>query len=112
MTPIDTGSSPMPALTVNCSGKDLRLSFVPRPDASVPYGPKLYQIDRKRGELVMIGRAGKSLADFVGTVDITAFDAHHVAGTIKLTAKQVGGGTVKLVGQFDYRCPGYARCAR
>lgn len=98
----DQRGTPMSAITVNCSGKDLRVSFVSNPNGSTPFGVKTYTVQRN-GDLVLLGRAGKSLADFAGTVDITAFDGAHIAGTLDLTAKQVGGGAVAIKGDFDFR---------
>src|SRR6478609_9574584 len=68
----ERGATPMPALTINCNGKDLRLSLVASPNGQVPYGLKKYDI-KKNGELVPIGRAGDQLSDFAGTVEIDAF---------------------------------------
>ena len=107
----DRGTTPMPALTVNCNGKDLRLSLVAAPNGQVPYGLKTYDI-KKNGELVPIGRAGDQLSDFAGTVVIDAFDAKHVAGTIHITAKQgMSKKRVMLDGTFDFKCPGMAGCS-
>jgi hypothetical protein len=108
----ERGVTPMPALTINCTGKDLRLSLVASPNGQVPYGLKTYDI-KKNGELVPIGRAGDQLSDFSGTVEIDAFDATHVAGTIAVTAKQgLSKKRVTLEGSFDFKCPGMAGCAR
>jgi hypothetical protein len=93
----------LPPLTINCIGKDVRLSFVASPNGAVPYGPKSYAIAASRGDLVVLGRAGKPLSDFAGTIEVTAFDATHVAGTFALGAKQTGGGAVKLSGSFELR---------
>ena len=107
----ERGATPMPALTINCNGKDLRLSLVSSPNGQVPYGLKKYDI-KKNGELVPIGRAGDQLSDFAGTVEIDAFDATHVAGTIHVTAKQgMSKKRVTLEGSFDFRCPGMAGCS-
>jgi hypothetical protein len=77
----------------------------------VPYGLKTYDI-KKNGELVPIGRAGDQLSDFAGTVEIDAFDATHVAGTIAVTAKQgLSKKRVTLEGSFDFKCPGMAGCS-
>lgn len=103
---------PMPALSINCNGKDLRLSIVAAPHGDVPYGLKTYDI-RKDGELVLIGRAGDQLSDFKGTVQIDAFDGNHVAGTVDITAKQGRGNKrVRIEGSFDYKCPAMANCLR
>lgn len=106
------GSVPMPALSINCAGKDLRVSIVAAPNATVPYGVKNYEV-KKNGELVLMGRAGDQLSDFAGTVEINTFDAKHVMGTLKITAKQgVKGKRVAIEGSFDLTCPGMAGCAR
>lgn len=82
------------ALTINCIGKDLRVSAVPRPDVTVPFGPKLFA----RGELIVLARAGKALTEVTGTIEVTAFDDHHVAGTIAVTGKRPA---VTITGSFD-----------
>jgi hypothetical protein len=96
-------------LVVNCGTKQLRVSIVTKPDTTVPFGPKTYG-DR---ELVLLARAGtgKPLTEVTGTVEVTAFDRAHVAGTIALTGKQVKGGAVTLAGHFDLKCAGYGGCA-
>ena len=109
----DRGATPLPALTVNCSGKDIRLSIVSAPHADVPYGLKTYDVGGKTSELVLLGRAGDQLSDFKGQVVLDAFDGKHVAGSIKITAKQ-GRGNKRVIieGSFDYACPGMAGCAK
>lgn len=106
------GVVPMPALSVNCAGTDLRVSIVAAPNGDVPYGLKKYDI-KKNGELVLIGRAGDQLSDFAGTVEINEFDGKHVAGTIAITAKQGRSSKrVTIEGSFDFACPGMAGCIR
>jgi hypothetical protein len=109
-------STPMPALTINCSGKDMRISIVAAPDANVPYGLKTYDI-KKNGELVLLGRAGTGsfdqLSDFAGTVVIDDFSDKHVKGSINITALQGRGRKkVAIEGTFDFACPGMAGCAK
>ena len=111
LSDVERAGAPQAALVVTCAGKDLRLSIATKPDASAPFGPKTYQVAGKTGDLVILGRAGKPLEKFAGTVDVTAFDGKHVAGTIALTAKQTGGKAVRLDGHFDFACPGYGGCA-
>lgn len=108
----ERGSIPMPALSVNCAGKDLRLSIVAAPNATVPYGLGKYDVG-KNGQVVLIGRAGDQLSDFAGTVEINDFTDKHVTGTIDVTALQ-GRARKKLAltGSFDLACPGMARCAK
>jgi hypothetical protein len=80
---------------VNCHGKDVKFSILPgggKKDG-MPFGPKL------------------TMGDPNGTVDITAFDKKHIAGTINLSGKLMpGNGAVKLTGSFDFQCPGFSGC--
>lgn len=109
----ERGATPLPALTVNCNGKDLRVSIVSAPHATVPYGVKTYDVGGKNSELVLLGRAGDQLSDFKGEVVLNAFDGKHVAGTFTITAKQGRGKKrVTIEGNFDYACPGMAGCAK
>lgn len=109
----DRGATPLPALTVNCAGKDLRLSIVSAPHAEVPYGLKTYDVGGKNSDLVLLGRAGDQLSDFKGEVVLNAFDGKHVAGTIAISAKQGRAAKrVTIEGDFDFACPGMAGCAR
>jgi hypothetical protein len=109
----ERSATPIPALTVNCSGKDMRISVVSSPNAEVPYGIKTYDVDGKNSDVVVLGRAGDQLSDFRGTVAIDAFDSKHIAGTIKINAKQgMSKKRVTIEGTFDFACPGMAGCAR
>lgn len=109
----ERGATPIPALTVNCTGKDIRLSIVSSPNADVPYGLKTYEVAGKNSELVLLGRAGDQLSDFKGTVVIDVFDDKRVAGTVKINAKQgMGKKRVTIEGSFDFACPGMAGCAK
>ncbi len=109
----ERGATPLPALTVNCAGKDLRLSIVSAPHAEVPFGVKTYDVGGKTSELVLLGRAGDQLSDFAGQIVLDAFDGTHVAGTIDITAKQGRSNKrVTIEGSFDLTCPGMAGCAR
>jgi len=112
MSDADKAGQVPSGLVVNCNGKQLRLSIVANPNTTVPFGPRTYKLAGKNPELALLGRAGKSLQDFAGTIDVTAFDGHHVAGTIDISAKQIGGGTVKLAGSFDVACTHWGNCAR
>jgi hypothetical protein len=106
------GAVPMPALSINCAGKDLRVSIVAAPTGTVPFGVKNYEV-KKNGDLVLIGRAGDQLSDFSGTVEINTFDNQHVTGTLSITAKQgLKNKRVQIEGSFDLKCPGMAGCAK
>ena len=109
----ERAATPTPALTVNCTGKELRVSIVSSPNAEVPFGLKTYDVEGKNSELVLLGRAGDQLSDFKGTVVIDAFDSRHIAGTIKITAKHgMSKKRVTIEGSFDFACPGMAGCAK
>jgi len=100
---------------VNCQGEKIRFQIVPgggKPDA-MPFAPKKYEIKKGKGTdaMVNVGFGKASLADANGSVDITAFDARHIAGTIDLSGKLApGGGAVTLKGTFDLICPGFKGC--
>jgi hypothetical protein len=97
---------------VNCNGSDIRFSIVPGggKQDGMPFKPKTFTFDKGKGDAVlMIGFGKQTLANPTGTVDITAFDSHHIAGSIDLSGK-LGTGDEKLVGTFDLVCPGLSAC--
>jgi hypothetical protein len=101
---------------VNCHGPDMKFSILPgggKKDG-MPFSPKKYEFKKGSGTdaSLMITLGPKlTFGDATGTVDITAFDKRHIAGTIALSGKLVpGGGGVKLTGQFDFVCPGLSGC--
>ena len=101
---------------VNCNGPDIRFSIVPGGGAldGMPFKPKTYRIDKGKpvdGANVMIGFGKATMASPTGTVEITAFDKRHIAGTVELAGKlQPGKGDLKLTGSFDLVCPGFSAC--
>jgi hypothetical protein len=100
---------------VNCHGKDIKFSIIPgggKKDG-MPFSPKKYDFKGGKGDAnVMVTFGPKvTMGDPNGTVDITAFDKRHIAGTINLKGKLVpGGGAVTLTGSFDLVCPGFSGC--
>ncbi len=99
---------------VNCHGPDIKFSIIPgggKKDG-MPFAPKKYTFKKGTGDAnVMVNFGNKTMDAPNGTVDVTAFDKKHIAGTIDLTGKLVpGGGSVKLTGTFDLRCPGFSGC--
>jgi hypothetical protein len=101
---------------VNCSGPDLKFAIVPgggKKDG-MPFEPKKYTFKNGKGDAslaITLGGGKKTLDAINGTVDITAFDKHHIAGTVDLSGKLVpGGGSEKITGEFDYVCPGFSGC--
>lgn len=99
---------------VNCRGPELKFQLIPSSKKDgMPFKPKKYTFTKGTGDASVMAFFGKSTLDSIsGTVDVTAFDAHHIAGTIDLKGKLVpGGGQVKLTGNFDLTCPGFGGCA-
>jgi hypothetical protein len=80
----------------------------------MPFAPKKYEFKKGTGAdaSVMITLGPKlTFGDPTGTVNVTAFDKKHIAGTIDLSGKLMpGGGAVKLTGEFDLTCPGFSGC--
>jgi hypothetical protein len=100
---------------VNCMGPDIKFRILPGGGKidSMPFAPKKFEFAKGKGEaatlLVQFGKA--QLGEATGAVDVTAFDSHHIAGTVDLTGKLApGGGAVTLKGEFDLVCPGFKKC--
>lgn len=99
---------------VNCQGPDIKFQMIPSAkQGGMPFKPKKYTFTKGTGDASVMAFFGKSTLDNIsGAVDVTAFDAHHIAGTVDLKGKLVpGGGEVKLTGNFDLICPGFGGCA-
>ncbi|HEY5928347.1 MAG TPA: hypothetical protein VIV11_41955 [Kofleriaceae bacterium] len=108
----------MDGFAVNCHGPDIKFSIVPgggKPDG-MPFAPKKYEFKKGAADGAGVNiTLGPTLTfgDPSGTVNITAFDKRHIAGTIDLSGKLMGKGAkgaVKLTGQFDFVCPGFSGC--
>jgi hypothetical protein len=99
---------------INCNGPDIRFSMVPGggKQDGMPFKPKKYEFKAGKGDAnLMVGLGKATIASPNGTVDITAFDSHHIAGSIDISGKLApGGGDEKLVGTFDLVCPGFSAC--
>jgi hypothetical protein len=103
--------------SVSCNGDGIRFSIIPGGKTNkdtAPMKPKTYKLDKGKGDISVLATIGKSqLTAPSGTIDVTAFDGHHIAGTIALAGKLVPGtGELKLTGSFDLQCPGYKGCAK
>lgn len=101
---------------VNCNGEGgVRFSLLPgggRPDG-MPFQPKKFTFAKGKadGANVMAAFGQATLADANGTVEITALDKRHIAGTVDLTGKVVPGNKqIKITGSFDFICPGLSAC--
>jgi hypothetical protein len=76
----------------------------------MPFKAKTYTFDKGKGDAnLMIGFGKQQLTNPSGKVDITAFDSHHIAGTVDLAGK-LGNADEKISGQFDLVCPGLSAC--
>lgn len=98
---------------VSCHGPDIKFSLIPSGKKDgMPFKPKKYTLAKGTGDASVMVLFGKATLDGIsGTVDVTEFDARHIAGTIDLRGKLVpGGGEVKLTGSFDLLCPGFGAC--
>ncbi len=99
---------------VNCVGPDIKFQLVPGGGKAdgMPFHPKKYDFDKGKGDanvMIVFGKASVTAPS--GSVDVTAFDKRHIAGTVDLSGKlSPGGGDVKLTGQFDLVCPGLSAC--
>jgi hypothetical protein len=97
---------------INCKGDDIKFSLVPgggKKDG-MPFKPKKYDFAAGKGDGVLMIMFGKQTMDKPsGSVDVTAFDSHHIAGSIDLSGT-VGGAAEKIVGSFDLICPDLSGC--
>lgn len=100
---------------VNCHGSDIRFSILPGGGNKdgMPFAPKKYvfKAGAKGDASLAVTFGAKTMDKINGTVDITAFDKTHIAGTVDLSGTLVPkGGAVKLKGEFDFKCPGFSGC--
>jgi len=100
---------------VNCKGDKLRFSLLPGGGKldGMPFAPKKFTFAKGKsdGASVMLAVGSTTLGDPTGTVEITALDKTHIAGTVDLAGKMVPGNKqVKLTGSFNLICPGLSAC--
>lgn len=95
-------------LTINCQGKDIRVSIVPGEGATaktIPFAAKTYKLAKGKGELAVLARVkDTSIINLTGTISVTAFDGKHIAATIDLAGETMKHEAVKLSGKLDYPC--------
>ncbi len=93
---------------MTCYGTDIKLSIIPSGKTSeqmIPFAPKKYTLVAGAGDIAVAANIGKAeLANPTGSIDITAFDARRIAGTIELNGT-LSGGELVLTGGFDISCP-------
>ncbi|MBA3451929.1 MAG: hypothetical protein H0T42_02390, partial [Deltaproteobacteria bacterium] len=94
---------------VSCKGDQFRFSLLPGGGKldGMPFGPKKFTFikDKSDGASVTMTFGQATLSDVKGTVEITALDKTHIAGTIDLAGKVVPGNKqIKVTGSFNYVC--------
>ena len=106
---------------VNCKGDKFRFSLLPGGGKldGMPFGPKVFTFAKGKSDgasvMMTFGQVSEkgqtTLADPSGTVEITALDVRHIAGTVNLTGKVIPGNRpVTVKGSFDLVCPGASAC--
>lgn len=106
---------------INCKGADIKFSLVPGggKQDGMPFKPKKYDFAAGKGDgvlMIQFGKAGAkagaalpTLDKPTGSVDVTAFDSHHISGSIELSGT-VAGAAEKITGNFDLMCPNLSGC--
>jgi hypothetical protein len=100
---------------VSCSGEKFRFQLLPGGGKldGMPFAPKTFKFAKGKsdGASVMIAFGQATMSDANGTVDVTALDNRHIAGTVDLSGKVVPGNKqITIKGSFDYVCPGLSAC--
>ncbi|MFN0253139.1 MAG: hypothetical protein ACKV2T_40070 [Kofleriaceae bacterium] len=102
----------------NCMGQGASVNILTKDATPETFklGPRKYELGDNFGthELSIVGSVAKaSIVGAKGTVEITAFDTSHIAGKVDLTAKLLpGDGQIKIVGEFDFKCPQVSGCGQ
>ena len=99
---------------VSCSGDKFRFQLLPsgKPEG-MPFAPKKFSFVKGKsdGAGIMIAFGQATMSDATGTVDVTAIDKRHIAGTVDVSGKVVPGNKqITIKGSFDYVCPGFSAC--
>ena len=100
---------------ISCSGDKFRFQLLPgggKPDG-MPFAPKKFTFAKGKsdGASVMVAFGQATMDAATGTVDITAIDNRHIAGTVDISGKIVPGNKqINVKGSFDYICPGLSAC--
>ncbi|HEY4175992.1 MAG TPA: hypothetical protein VGM90_04145 [Kofleriaceae bacterium] len=100
---------------VNCKGDKLKFALMPGGGKldGMPFAPKKFTWAKGKSDSasLMFAIGSTTLGDANGSVEVTALDARHIAGTIDLEGKMVPGNKkVKVKGNFDLICPGLSAC--
>ena len=115
---------------ITCKGDKFNFKLLPGGGKldGMPFSPKKFTFTKGKadGASLMMSFGGGAaaapgtkptsapppmLADPNGTVEITAIDLKHIAGTIDLAGKVLPGNkTIQVKGSFDLVCPGLSAC--
>jgi hypothetical protein len=105
----------LPGFAIHCQGSSIRFSIVPGATTNkdtAPFAPKKYTFTKGKSDISISASVGPlPWEPLSGTIDITAFDARHIAGTIDLKGKIDKKKALDVKGSFDYKCQGTA-CER
>lgn len=98
---------------VSCSGEKFRFQLLPGGGKAdgMPFAPKTFTFAKGKsdGAAVMVAFGQDTMNDATGTVDVTALDLRHIAGTVDIAGK-IKGKQITVKGSFDYICPGLSAC--
>ena len=100
---------------ISCSGEKFRFQLLPGGGKidGMPFAPKKFTFAKGKsdGASIMIAFGQATMTDATGSVDVTALDSRHVAGTVDIAGKVVPGNKqITIKGTFDYVCPGLSAC--
>lgn len=102
-------------MLLNCTGERLKVSFNYNvPAAKFPLAPQTLEVTGFMDQVTKVIFLGSvkephaTFSDATGQLEISAFDASHVAGTFSVAAKANVGGSaqpVTITGTFDLKHP-------
>lgn len=107
-----------PGFLLAClGGKDsLNITSENATAETLKLGPAKLEVGAPGGKSIIkiLGTvATESIMNAKGTIEITAFDTSHIAGKVDLTAKLLpSDGEIKIVGEFDFKCPNLSGCGK
>ena len=98
---------------ISCSGDKFRFQLLPGGGKidGMPFAPKKFTFAKGKsdGASIMVAFGQDTMPDATGTVDVTALDSRHVAGTVDIAGK-IKSKQITVKGSFDYVCPGLSAC--
>jgi hypothetical protein len=103
---------------INCNGDGGSVTFaIETEPGEFPMGPGRYEIvsaPKGKPRVVVLGTVKHhSLMRSEGYLEVTAYDARHIAGRFELKSFLLpGDGTTTVSGEFTFRCPGLPGCGK